>query len=890
MTRKLSLALFLAAICTTVLADGRVALTPPQANAPQGRAITLSLELDFAVPTLGGAVNIMWNASDYQLERWQPQPVGDPLLFQPGEPLPDRIENIVVGDPRGIANRAVFGTLVLRALDNGPQPVNVTLAAPFLSAVDGQPLTVSLEAAVVNVGPPEFDPAAETLWRHVARVNPNSLCPVDPNTGCPQTSSWTGETLFEASPGGSMPPALADFCTFELGNLPTPAQLDELAQLLEDDCVDSLAPDRLVVVPMGATQLADALGATLRADFLDQAGQPDGVVTPLTGGVRLAIVDTQPDALSPAGNSPHGFALRAMARELLCPGGACAIDIRTALALPMLRCDTDPREVCRDDVLGGYLATQSQLAAAIRTTTIDWLATAPTDRLVMNLSVAWHPRFGADPSDGPSVEAVFLALEDARCRGALVVASAGNRINEPDPFPPADPLLPAAWERFSMPDLAACTIALEALPVASDFPTSPDQYAPLVFAAGAVAADLSRVSPRVLGEPRLVAFGDHAVAEDDALGVITQVQTGTSPSALVVSAAVAAVWSQDTASAPHVVSELVYAASTGVGREASVFDSACPTCDLEARRVRVCEAAAFACDAFENPSCTLGCAGVALPVPRPLPIDTIATTFVADNSVSLGMLTESFVPDVAACGERTLFHAPGEVPDSPCPEFLRWGIQAQPYVSGQPSSQPCEACTGRGVAADLFVEIAEDFVGTLSHVTLGCGTDAFRLPAPGGLVAGDTFYISDLPTPCDSPRLAYSVTEPGDTEPSSSVISTLLIDAGDVTDSDGDAVPDVVDNCAFIPNADQLDTDGDLIGNLCDADIAPAVNDCVVNVLDLAALRIAFFQPPDSADYNPDADFNGDDIVNVIDLGLLRAAFFAPPGPSGIAGNACAGQ
>ena len=37
-----------------------------------------------------------------------------------------------------------------------------------------------------------------------------------------------------------------------------------------------------------------------------------------------------------------------------------------------------------------------------------------------------------------------------------------------------------------------------------------------------------------------------------------------------------------------------------------------------------------------------------------------------------------------------------------------------------------------------------------------------------------------------------------------------------VIDTDQDGVPDSEDNCVFTPNPDQLDTDGDGIGNACD--------------------------------------------------------------------------
>ncbi len=100
-----------------------------------------------------------------------------------------------------------------------------------------------------------------------------------------------------------------------------------------------------------------------------------------------------------------------------------------------------------------------------------------------------------------------------------------------------------------------------------------------------------------------------------------------------------------------------------------------------------------------------------------------------------------------------------------------------------------------------------------------------------------------------------------------------------VPDTDDDGIQDVADNCIAVANADQRDTDGDDIGNACDADFN---QDCTVNVIDLGLLRVNFFSN------DPDTDLNGDGIVNVVDLGLMRSAFFSAPGPSGIAGNLCA--
>ena len=92
-------------------------------------------------------------------------------------------------------------------------------------------------------------------------------------------------------------------------------------------------------------------------------------------------------------------------------------------------------------------------------------------------------------------------------------------------------------------------------------------------------------------------------------------------------------------------------------------------------------------------------------------------------------------------------------------------------------------------------------------------------------------------------------------------------------DTDEDGINDSADNCTNVANADQRDTDGDGFGNACDADFD---NDCFVNFIDLAAMRLVFF----TADI--DIDLNGDGTVNFADLGILRALIFQPPGPSGV--------
>ncbi|MEM6641176.1 MAG: PQQ-dependent sugar dehydrogenase [Pseudomonadota bacterium] len=109
-------------------------------------------------------------------------------------------------------------------------------------------------------------------------------------------------------------------------------------------------------------------------------------------------------------------------------------------------------------------------------------------------------------------------------------------------------------------------------------------------------------------------------------------------------------------------------------------------------------------------------------------------------------------------------------------------------------------------------------------------------------------------------------------------LASLMLLAGTpaalATDTDGDGEVDIEDNCIDVANPNQRDTDGDLYGNLCDADLN---NDQVVNVVDLGLFRSRFFSD------DADADFNGDGVVNVLDLGIMRQQFFAAPGPSGAA-------
>jgi hypothetical protein len=115
----------------------------------------------------------------------------------------------------------------------------------------------------------------------------------------------------------------------------------------------------------------------------------------------------------------------------------------------------------RDVEKGGSLGSQADLAQAVLAAIADG---PPKQKLIINLSVGWHPVHQAVPptslsswKPGQSVaslaeysigaDAVRSSLARASCAGALVMAAAGNAIGADR----AGPLLPAAWEAQRAP-------------------------------------------------------------------------------------------------------------------------------------------------------------------------------------------------------------------------------------------------------------------------------------------------------------------------------------------------------------------------------------------------------------------------------------------------------
>lgn len=115
----------------------------------------------------------------------------------------------------------------------------------------------------------------------------------------------------------------------------------------------------------------------------------------------------------------------------------------------------------------------------------------------------------------------------------------------------------------------------------------------------------------------------------------------------------------------------------------------------------------------------------------------------------------------------------------------------------------------------------------------------------------------------------------------------------DGLDADNDEISDCNDNCLMLFNPDQLNSDGDLVGNPCDndddndnitdnLDFYPTIptshredvnGDNNVDIVDMMLIRQVFKSEPGDPNWNILYDLNGDGRISMIDLVMARGAF-----------------
>jgi len=103
-------------------------------------------------------------------------------------------------------------------------------------------------------------------------------------------------------------------------------------------------------------------------------------------------------------------------------------------------------------------------------------------------------------------------------------------------------------------------------------------------------------------------------------------------------------------------------------------------------------------------------------------------------------------------------------------------------------------------------------------------------------------------------------------------------------DSDGDGIPDSVDNCITAPNPGQNDSDNDLCGNQCDADYN---GDGLVSILDFGTFQACFAGAVQGVCDHAPVILDG--LISILDFGVFVQQFVAGvPGPGQSA--TCDGQ
>ncbi len=379
---------------------------------------------------------------------------------------------------------------------------------------------------------------------------------------CPR--GWKPVFTSSLRPPQPVPPGLRRFCAYEGDPRRDTTISGGFAEYEYPLFFESIEQDCLIVGPAAESFFVPGtFGAALRQRFIQEARgiPPNPMPGGSAGAVRLTIIDSVQDDLTPEKRackadpkpgdrecSPHGEILVKLARDLLCANGNCAAEITTRRVLRSTyfiqaaagATPVPDRLHNRDasgEVQGGFSGSTEDLATAIRREVEGWWAEGNArPKLILNLSVGWESIHAAD---SPLVK---TAIQDAVCRGALVIAAAGNRVAGPASL--NTPLLPAAWEQEAAPTAARCQELLEDSAQPQTVPKN--IYTPLLYAVGGVQQDNRLLSTaRPSSTPRLVAFGDHASAIYPGSFPRHETLTGTSVSTLVVSAAAAVRWSKN---------------------------------------------------------------------------------------------------------------------------------------------------------------------------------------------------------------------------------------------------------------------------------------------------------------------------------------------------------
>lgn len=614
----------------------------------------------------------------------------------------------------------------------------VGLICVVLSGCSGESESVSGSKAGLRP-----DPACPD--RRFIGVRRGSACPAGPfGLGGVWRLSSPFESVYASGP---LPPRLEPYCQYDwvsrTGASPDVAALPAEGGRTWDQWLDR---DCHVVAPL-SNAFHVTLAPSLRDAFLAQVDWSDDLpVDPVhpEAGVLVSVIDSSAGApgngQAHGANFLHGYEVARVVRELACrdpdgtaPDRGCMAYTDHPLALPRI----STTQV--DYGYGGYFGSQGDLARAIfdGLERFDENALLGVSRHVLNLSIGWSPRYGGaspnDPRTSAPIRAVFDVLAEARCRGALIVAAAGN--DEGGTSHRTGLMYPAAWEDESV----ACDS------------TTHDRL--LVAVGGVDGVDHPLENGRPEGHPRLVAPADHvSVLHRSSSTLYTDAASGTSMAAAVMSAASAVVWGYAPSLDADQVRDVVYDAAVDLGYPADV----CGTGPCGVRRISICRALHEVCATGAPscperlPDCPPSFAGRDARPPATYggvdlvqTVDALVTQSHVFTGADLGIFVE--------CGGARVFSWEA-APAYPCPFQQREAQLAKPWVDPQPSEPVCPHCFLRPTSTELvlYIEVNEALEGKAVDVVLRVKTTvetrAYVLK-PTVWSAGDRFKITDIPVP-----------------------------------------------------------------------------------------------------------------------------------------------
>ncbi|MEZ4450574.1 MAG: hypothetical protein R3B09_13925 [Nannocystaceae bacterium] len=638
--------------------------------------------------------------------------------------------------------------------------------------------------------------------RHVALVDKS---PTDP---CPTSAGWAAAPLFRAGEvqgllgkNKTLPKALERFCLYTWAGSGSPSSPPTFTPA---DHVVRVDADREIVVPQSASpRLADdpGLQSALREAFLGALGAlPDATMDPalhasVEGTARIAVIDTADFAdggSMTAGASPHlrhGLAVAEIARDVRCPKGQaeCREKLFHAQAFPYDASSPLPQAG------GGPLGSLGSLAHAIGEALVRWQSgDMRTSPLVLNLSLGWDPRFGADltapgqenlhvdlltsptASVPATIQAVHAILSYASCMDVLTIAASGNRSG--DPCQEQGGLAPAIWERYPAIDPAICSALFDPLPTPRAGDPSVAVSSPsLLYAASGVDDHGAPIALTRAGSlARRLLPADHALAGDGPTQ--TGSWTGTSVAAASLSAISALLWTKHRVLQSHQVMAIIEQSGTTTAHPVAIGRSPSGTAkqiSAHAAFDRVCAIQGNACTNPYRP------AGISATVAQRLDTPILAALAAAPD-VPAQPITLTCAQTQVTCAGQTQAQTRCE-PTSASQGAASPSVLGDPWVRPQPDIPICSECPIRGgklllslnpehtggsvtiqnPILDLTLVNGSLVRGSLSSVTVGATEVEVDLSRYRVSVGGQITTLADLTMPgqASSASLTFTVTD-----------------------------------------------------------------------------------------------------------------------------------